>query len=153
MYNIYKVDESDTLNSIARMFNTSVSELMRMNGLLNNEQVFPGAYLLVPMNMGFNSNYEDYNIYTVKAGDTIYSISELFGLPYETVLKINGLNKDDYIYPNQQILIPKQNSNIYITNGTETIKSIYEKYMNNWNDFLNMNEQIFITSDQVINNI
>lgn len=150
MYSIYKVEQNDTLNSIANKFGVSTESLQRWNGMSNMTTVFPGSYLLVPINMPAENESGKYNIYIVKSGDNVYQIAKSFGVPYEDVLKINGLNENDYIYPNQQILIPKQNTNMYMTTGNETVQSLYEKYQNNWSDFLKNNQLLYIAADQMI---
>lgn len=150
MYNIYKVEPNDTLSSIANKFGVSIDSLEKINGMTNATPVYPGSYILVPMNMTMGSQDDNYNTYIVKTGDNVYAIAKLFGVPYETILKINGLNAGDFIYPNQQLLIPKQNANIYMTTGNETIQSLYEKYKNDWENFLKNNQLIYIVADQII---
>ncbi len=39
---------------------------------------------------------------------------------------------------------------MYMTTGNETIQSLYERYRNNWEDFLNRNQGIYLASDQII---
>lgn len=151
MYQIYKVEESDTLENIARKFGTSVEKLREINGL---GEIYTGGYILVPgsqiSNQMINPNSDLYTVYTVKQGDNVYAIAREHGVPYETLLRINGLNKDDYIYPNQQLLIPKASSGVYVTKETDTIESLYNTYKNNWNSFLEQNKTIYVVPDQMI---
>lgn len=150
MYQIYKIGESETLDTIARKFGTTVENLRQINGL---GDVYSGGYILVPSQMSnqmVNSNSELYNVYTVQKGDNIYAIAREYGIPYETLLRINGLKDEDYIYPNQQILIPKTDSGIYVTKETDTLSSLYDKYKNNWNSFLEQNKTIYVVPDQMI---
>ncbi|TMW73463.1 L,D-transpeptidase family protein [Alteribacter natronophilus] len=44
--------------------------------------------------------------YTVKPGDTLFSISEDFRTPYQSILQANSLPDPDMIIPGQQIAIP-----------------------------------------------
>jgi len=149
VYQIYKVEASDTLDNIARNFGTSVEKLREINGL---GEIYPGGYILVPSQSGQPNNYNSdlYTMYIVKQGDNIYSIARDYGVSYETLLRINGLNANDYIYPNQQILIPKSNSGIYVTKENDTIQSLYNTYKNNWNSFLQQNSNIYVVPDQMI---
>lgn len=146
MYQIYKVEASDTLENIARRFGTSVEKLREINGL---GDIFAGGYILVPGKTP-NSNSDLYTTYMVKQGDNVYAIAREHGVPYETLLRINGLDKDDYIYPNQQLLIPKASSGIYVTKETDTIESLYNTYKNNWDSFLQQNKTIYVVPDQMI---
>ena len=146
MYQIYRVESSDTLEQIARKFGTTVERLREINGM---GEIYSGGYILVPSGLT-NSGSELYEYYTVKKGDNIYSIARQYGVDYDTVLRLNGLNPDDYIYPNQQIMIPKSNSGVYITKETDTIQSLYDKYGSNWNEFLSKNKNIYVLPDQMI---
>ena len=47
-------------------------------------------------------NNED-NIYTVKKGDNLYSISKSFNLPIQKIIKSNKIKFPFKIYPNQKI--------------------------------------------------
>ena len=38
--------------------------------------------------------------------------------------QLNGINKSDYIYPNQTLLIPKAGSILYITAAGDTLSEI-----------------------------
>lgn len=151
MYQIYKVEKSDTLENIARKFGTSVEKLREINGL---GEIYTGGYILVPSSQAssqiINPNSDLYTFYTVKQGDNVYAIAREYGIPYETLLRINGLNKDDYIYPNQQLLIPKSGSGVYVTKETDTIESLYNTYKNNWDSFLEQNKMIYVVPDQMI---
>lgn len=149
MYSIYKVENDESISSIASKFGIDENTLKQLNGITNSTTIYPGSYLLVPRKETITEN-DSYNTYIVKPGDNVYAIAQSFGIPYETLLKINGLNEQEYIYPNQQLLIPKQNSNMYMTTGNETIQSLYERYRNNWEDFLNRNQGIYLASDQII---
>lgn len=46
----------------------------------------------------------DFDAYTVKKGDTLWSISKSFDMPVNELMQLNGL-KDSLIYPNQVLRI------------------------------------------------
>ncbi len=134
MYKIYQVG-NETLEDIAKKLNTNVDEIVRLNGTSN---IIPGSYIIVPAN-------KDFTTYIVKQGDNIYSIAKNNGVDYETLLKVNGLDQNDYIYPNQEIIIP--NKKIYVTKENETIKDIINKL--NINNIKNI-EDLYLLKDQMI---
>lgn len=134
MYKIYQVG-NETLEDIAKKTNSSVDEIVKLNGTSN---IITGSYIIVPAN-------NDFITYIVKQGDNIYSIAKNSGIDYETLLKLNGLNPSDYIYPNQEIIIP--NRKMYITNENETIKEVMNKL--NLNDIKNI-EDLYLVKDQII---
>lgn len=134
MYKIYQVG-NETLEDIAKKLNTNVDEIVRLNGTSN---IISGSYIIVPAN-------KDFTTYIVKQGDNIYSIAKNNGVDYETLLKVNGLDQNDYIYPNQEIIIP--NKKIYVTKENETIKDIINKL--NINNIKNI-EDLYLLKDQMI---
>lgn len=64
--------------------------------------------------MDFYDNYDRQSnpkigeiiLYTVKKGDNPYRIGQNFNTDYNWILAMNNLDKNDYIYPNQQLMIP-----------------------------------------------
>jgi spore germination cell wall hydrolase CwlJ-like protein len=89
----YTIVPNDSLYSIGRLFNTSVSKLMSDN-LLSSSNIYPGQILKVPA-----------EVYTVKSGDTLYLISQRYGIPFISLRKANN-EWDNLIYPGQQLILP-----------------------------------------------
>ena len=58
---------------------------------------------------------EYYTYYTVNKGDTLYSISKKFNVNPKLVSELNGLKVEEYIYPNQTLIIPKKGIQYYIS--------------------------------------
>ena len=79
----YTVTSGDSLYKIANRFNTTVSEIVRLNNLKNNNLNI-GQVLKIPVNDIKN------NIYTVQKGDSLYSIAKKFNT---TVDNIKSKNK------------------------------------------------------------
>lgn len=138
MYKIYQVG-NETLNDIAAKFNTTIEALEKLNGI---QSVIPGSYIIIP-----NTESSDYTIYIVKQGDNLYAIARTYQVDYPTLLKINGLDENDYIYPDQKIMIP--NSKIYVTNEQEKISDILNKWNIKLDDIKNL-EDLYLVKDQII---
>ncbi len=119
MYGIYQVANKDTLDSIAKEVGISKEELKKLNGILMDMELRPGSFLIVPK---YDSSYEKY---VVKKGDNMYEIAKKYGMDYHSLLKLNGLDDGDFIYPEEVILIPR-GKKAYVTEE-ETIESISEK--------------------------
>ena len=71
MYEIYKVQTGDTLDSIANKYGTTQALLLQINGLPDSYTPLPNSEIIVPLNQ--NSTYK---YYTVKKGDNIGFITE-----------------------------------------------------------------------------
>src|SRR5574344_285127 len=141
MYKVYQVVNGDTIDSIAKKYNISSDELLSLNGL-SDSNIVPGFLLVVPSK---NANFINY---TIGKGDTLYTISTKYNVPIETILLLNGLNKDDYIYPGETLLLPKEGIGVYFTIDGDSLREIV-KY-SNLNDIVTMNDQIYLRPNQVI---
>lgn len=47
-------------------------------------------------------------IYIIQPQDTLWKIARRFGLPLQTLIKLNQLENPDLIYPGQKIILPKK---------------------------------------------
>ena len=93
MYKIYKIEAGDTFESVAKKFNTTVDMLKRINGMNENDNILVSQYLIVPVERGVL-----FDIYVVQPGDNMYQIAKRYGVKEEELLKLNGLEKNQYIY-------------------------------------------------------
>lgn len=153
MYSLYKIQPDDTLDSIAQNNNISIDEIKKINGLVDNSMPYVGGYLLIPTkdensninsdNMSINSNYKKY---TVKKGDNMYQIARDNNVNYSLLLAVNGLNDNDYIYPDQEILIPNPNMKFYLTKEGDTLGYLYQ----NIPDVMSVNPNLYIVPDQIV---
>jgi LysM repeat protein len=60
---------------------------------------------------------EDPNVYTVRPGDTLGSISTALDVPIEDIMAANGLDNPDFLQVDQRLIIPRQDAE---PPGTET---------------------------------
>ena len=144
MYKIYQVEMNETLSSIADKLNTTVDNLKKINGIIGDVSLIPGTFLIIP--------YVDdrYITYIVKQGDNIMSISTSYNVDPKLLLEINGLSDEEYIYPNQEILIPNKNYNYYLTKKGDTVVSVAQALNKNIDDLLNINDTLYLEEGQMI---
>lgn len=142
MYGIYQISNDDTLENIAIKTGTTVEELRKINGIMTDMLLRPDSFLIVPK---YDSNYEKY---LVKSGDNMYAIAKKYGVDYKSLLKINGLNENDYIYPNETIIIPNGNK-VYVTEE-ESIRQISEKLNIPIEKLITNNSELIVEEDQII---
>jgi LysM repeat protein len=112
--NTYVVKKNDTLHSIAKHFQITVDELKKMNGLQSNT-IKIGEAISVPKGiqeteintapdkvpqaeMGISE------FYTVTKGDTLWNISQRFGVPFSTIKSENQL-VDENVLLGQKLFI------------------------------------------------
>lgn len=84
-YVIYVVKPGDNLYSIARKYDTTVSELKRLNNLTSNN-LSVGQELKIP---------NERRIYVVKRGDSLYSIANMFNTTVSTIKSKNNLTTNN----------------------------------------------------------
>lgn len=146
MYRVYQIKDGDTINSVANKTGISVNELEMINGLNGNYNLVPGEFLVIPN----NKEAKGFSVYTVKKGDNIYDISRRYNVDYMQLLRLNGLNKDDYIYPGEEIMVPLNGTEFYITGDNDTISGVVSKMEANPMDILGGNSNIYLKPDQLI---
>lgn len=141
MYSIYEVLNNENLNDIAQKLNVDIEELINLNGQLD---IKPGQLIIVPKNDSV------YQTYIVQKGDSLYSIAQKYNIDTNTLEVLNGLDSDDYIYPNQKLLIPKENIGIYIVNNNETISDLIDSIPVGFDNLNRLNKKIYLEPNQII---
>ncbi len=109
--NTYTVQRGDWFYSIARKFGVSVAALQAANPTVNPNFVYPGQVLSIPGSSGAPApapapSTSGGNTYTVRAGDTLYSIAVRFGKTVYALQIANHLPNPNAIYPGQTLVIP-----------------------------------------------
>lgn len=89
--NYYIVKSGDTLYSIARNYNLTVNDLKKFNNLSSNFLTI-GQRLLISDGNDKVGETNSENIYIVKNGDTLYSISRIYNVSVDDLKSYNGLN-------------------------------------------------------------
>lgn len=145
MYKIYQVEYGDTIDIIANKTNTTSQNIKDINGFNDDSNLVVGSLIIVP-----NNRNNLFDTYIVMQGDTVYSIARNFNINPETLLLLNGLNKDDYIFPNQEMVVPNPNMVLYITKQGDTIDFITNNLGIDANTLNSENNKIYVLEDQLI---
>ena len=145
MFNRYLVKPGDSIRSLASKFNVSVADLIKINNLYNGDDLRVGKEIIVPKN---EEKY--FNIYVIESGDSLYKIAEKYNINPTLLGALNGLEMEDYIYPGQELLIPKNNYSYYITAEGDTLDTVSNVFKISKLDLLNQNDAIYLLKDQVL---
>jgi LysM repeat protein len=105
----YFVIAGDTMTIIAQRFGTSATALIAANmHIADPNQLFPGDVLCVP---GFRQplscppNFQ--NRYTVKEGDTMFTIAKQFGITEQQLIAANPqIPNPKVIFPFDELCVP-----------------------------------------------
>ena len=91
-----KIKWGDTLSQLAIKYNTTVAELVRLNNIQNPNLIYAGNYLIVPVK---GENTSNTTIYTVKSGDTLSEIAQMFNTTVSKIAQENNIQNVNLIYP------------------------------------------------------
>ena len=103
MNQTYVVKSGDTLWGISNQFGVSVTELARINNVTANT-LRVGQVLMIPNLSGTNPS--NMFMYTVKSGDSLYSIAKKYNTTVKDIIDINNL-KSTSLSIGQQLRIPE----------------------------------------------
>lgn len=95
----YTVVPGDTLYRIARNFNSTVANILKFNYIPNPSLLRIGQVIIIPQSP------PEAIIYTVKPGDTLYSIAKRYGTSVRNLVTFNYLSPPYIIYPGQQLVV------------------------------------------------
>ena len=138
---IYVVKKGDTLYSISKKLNISINTLKALNKLNTNE-IYVGQQLI----LSNDKNTEEYDVYTVKKGDSLWSISQKYNISVKELIELNNLNNLT-LQINQKLKVPKtiiiepeeNDTEIYIVEKNDTLWSISRKFNISVNELKELN--------------
>ena len=146
----YIVKKGDTLYSISNKFNTTVDNIKQANNLTNNilsiNQVLKIPIAKPPI---------DKSLYTVKKGDSLYSIAKEFNTTVNDIINLNELNTD-ILSIGQLLKIPStitEEINTYTVQKGDTlykIASINNTTVNKLKELNNLTSDILSIGQNII---
>lgn len=95
----YQVVKGDSLYTIARKFNTTIENILKFNNIPNTNVLYIGQTLVIPLSP------PEAVIYTVKPGDTLYTIAVKYGTSVDNLIRFNYLLPPYTIYPGHQLVV------------------------------------------------
>lgn len=95
----YIVIKGDTLSKIASKYNTTISELIRINNISNPNIIYENQLIKVPVKSSDNITY------TVQKGDTLSNIAIKYNTSVDSIVKLNSIADKNKIYVGQVLKI------------------------------------------------
>lgn len=108
----YTVQSGNTLWQIAREYGTTVQELASINNISNPNLIYPGQVLKILTNSTINGSESRGTgsiTYTVKRGDTLSKIANVYGVTVTHIVEINNIQNPNLIYPGEKLRITESN--------------------------------------------
>lgn len=118
----YKIKKGDTLYKIARKYNTTVNEIVKINKIQNPNKIYTGETLLIPTKnntVSRGSDNTNNTVYIVKRGDNLWKIAKDYNTTVANIIRNNNIRNPSMIYPGQKLIIFR---------GTENIRYKYSSY-------------------------
>lgn len=125
--NIYIVKKGDTLYSIANQFGLTVNELKKLNNLTSD--ILSIGQVLNVSNSGGSSAVPS-NTYTVKSGDSLYSIARKYGITVDALKSANG-KSSNLLSIGEVLVIPTSSSSgskTYVVKAGDSLWKIATSY-------------------------
>lgn len=133
--NVYIVQKGDSLYSIANKYNTTVSNLISINNL-------PNTNLSIGQELYINGVVEPIQengiYYTVKVGDSLYSIARKYNISVNELKSYNNLTSN-LLSIGQVLSIPTTNETTYIVKSGDSLYSIAKKFNTTVNEIKTKN--------------
>lgn len=137
----YTVQSGDSLYKIARKFNTTVTELKRLNNLTSDTLTI-GQVLIVPSTSSGSTN-----TYTVQSGDSLWSIARKFNTTVDELKRLNNLTSNN-LQIGQVLKVPTTNDVIqpegesltnYVVQSGDSLYKIAMKFNTTVDDIKRIN--------------
>ncbi len=132
-YPVYIIREGDSLGSIATLFDTSITELLKINNINNPDLISPGQIINIPGYTGISGTFE---IVTPQLGESLFSLSIKYGTNVDQIIQLNHLLSPTSVYPGSTLIVAVRPNNslllpVSITRQNETgIESAARSFKN-----------------------
>ena len=93
----------DTLSGIAKLFNTTVADIVRLNAIANPDRIYPGQRLY--LRVAASTPVACCDTYVVRRGDTLSGIAARFGTTVARLVAINQIADEDLIVIGQALTL------------------------------------------------
>lgn len=106
---VYIVKYGDTLSHIALKYNTTVSNLVRLNNIKNLNLIFPGQNIIInttSLTISGGQNSCGKILYKIVYGDTLSHIALRYKTTVNEIAKLNNIRNPNLIYAGTTIRIP-----------------------------------------------
>jgi len=95
---VHVVKKGEHLSGIARRYGSNLAELMRLNGLGDENRIFVGQQLKVRAN-------SERRVHKVRRGENLSLIAERYGVSLQAIMETNHLLSPDRIREGQELVV------------------------------------------------
>ena len=139
------VREGENIVDIARIYGVRVTDLVDANNLGTTLFVPVGTEIIIPLTIPSGFMY-----YIVQEGDNLFQIGKKYGLTAKQLADLNGLELTEYIYPNQKLIVPREDISVYITREGDRLNNLASMLDITKEEIVYYNPNLYLLPDQVI---
>lgn len=125
---LHVVHDGDSLESIAARYKVDVNTVIGYapNNVQTSADLVPYRMIMVPgASMPTRDNVVSY---TVRDGDSLAAVAQLFGLHPDTITWANNLPTDNLIYPGQHLAVLPTDGVMVTVQSSDTVEKLAEKW-------------------------
>ena len=142
----YTIKSGDTLYKLAMEYNTTVEAIMRVNPGINPDNLQIGQVICIPEGV-MPPPLCDGTLYTVRPGDTMYSIAQMFNVPFGALIDANPGVDPANLQIGQQICIPRvepvcPGGTLYTVRQNDTMGTILLRFNISYMDLTSANPNV-----------
>lgn len=115
MISIYKVQDGDSVASIAKMYGVSVQTVLWANDLQRTSLLKPGQELVILPVSGIK--------HTVKSGENLQTIAKKYKADLDEILDYNEISASTTLAIGTELIIPDAEPTYEVKSGTRTVAS------------------------------
>ena len=128
----YTVKRGDVLSKLAERFNTTASEIRRLNGLKSAHRIYAGQNLKIPGALLSSGGL--FKEHTVKRGENLTYLAKKYKVTVSALLAANNLSSKHILQVGQRLLIPASSDvtmETYVVKKGDTVSGLALKFGSN----------------------
>ncbi|MFW6036119.1 MAG: polysaccharide deacetylase family protein [Halothermotrichaceae bacterium] len=131
---VHRVLPEENIYTISNNYGITMEEIISLNNLNNPDNIYNSQVLIIP-------DKDKPWTYRVKAGDSLYSISEKLRIPVDVLAEVNKLNKSE-LYVRQVLYIPYRfrYPQKYTVKSGDTLYKLSQKFKISINEITIINQ-------------
>ncbi len=121
---VHIVKPGETLSEIAKQYGTTVASLRQLNSLRDANFVWYGQRLVIDQGGSVFADPQSagrYQLYRVKAGDSLTKLARRYGLSVTQLAQINGISPLRWLYSGQQLRLPISPTSVHAAQSTAPV--------------------------------
>lgn len=101
----HTIQTGETLYEISKRYGLNIWQIAKYNNVENPNLIFAGNKLKIPPK-SYNPNINSTGKHYIDFGDTLFKISQKYGIDLEKLIDLNNISNPDYIQAGTVLILP-----------------------------------------------